>query len=151
MAASRKYQLFQDFYSFPSFGLDDGTQFYGIIPRNIISVSNANRDGSAAALAEMGVKDTDNFNLNALATYNAQTPSNTVNADQTITFGGVCKQVLLDNQGSSNKLYYEMADTAASTSSPYVAAGGVLVLGINSTKIHLYGQTPTAAVVRGWY
>ena len=150
----RKYPLIKDSTGLPIFGSDDGTRFYGIKPYNTFTVSNTDSDDGTGYFSELGVKDNDLANLVGLVggyTASSVIP-NSPSTDIALTFSTqTIKQVLIDNQGNTNPVYVEYADTAASTSSPRIVAGGKELVPVYTAKIHIYSVTPTSVVVRGWY
>lgn len=150
----RKYPLIKDTTGLPVFGGDDGTRFYGIKPYNTYTVGNTDSDDGTGYFAELGVKDNDLANLVGLVGgYILPTGiTNSPSTDLTVTFSTqTVKQVLIDNQGNTNPVYVEYADSAASTTSPRIVAGGKELVPVYTNKIHIYSVTPTSVVIRGWY
>jgi len=148
----RTYQLPQDSTTTPFMGADDGSKFMPPRAFNITDLGTApNQDGTTHAYnGDWGVHDDDVYTILKVPNwYVVDTSGFSNTTDTTITFSSTIHQLVLDNTRATTPLYFEAADVAASTSSVAVPAGGLLVLPVNTSKIHIYVSDHTKIQIRG--
>lgn len=150
MADQRSYSLPEDVDGIPFGGADDGTGFFPARVFNKTSLGSVNVGPGLAYAADWGVKDSDLYNVEALANwYIANLTGASDNADNTLTFSGTVHQVILDNSRASTPLYVELAATAASTSSVAIIAGAVVGIPCNTATMHFWTADHTKIQIRG--